>query len=580
MIEDSELDIIATSEAKFNALRAAARLQRSIIEARRSPIGLYKLCFSRNDGGDIYLKWFHEEWNQIFMNERNFLIEGSRGLTKTTFVTACILWMIGRNPNLRITWLSSNDSQASKRLRATRKHLKENKLYKAIFPGIVISKDKEDANTVDMLTVERDAVLTDPTVEAKGVLSTGTGSRIDVLVLDDIVDQRNALLYPNMRPMVLNKLQSDWMQTVDQAQGRIFAIFNTWHAEDAHCWLIANTRWLYKRYAHGKSGDPYHSIFEELFPRERLKELRRNEGPINYARGRLCKRQTEDTVAITSEQFVPYNRGLLTDERLMVARCFIIIDPSSGKKLEKGKLDFTGVCIMLYVSIQDEEDPSRQIGFMVFIPEAYQVKLKTRQQAHHVKQLIRQWDPEAVLIEAEGLANLHEYLLDDQFVNPEIIIPIHTKSRSKGQRLLGVSALFYPDEGHKPIVYWHPRTIEEPPSKGAVVLPDGYVADIERTAKSQIVNFPMEHDDAMDAVIHGLDYIRTWIAPEGIDFVPKVEMESVIIGLANERKQTRKQKREAARAEKAKEAELEIPPNPEDWPCMPAIDELLAQLKR
>jgi hypothetical protein len=311
-----------------------------------------------------------------------------------------------------------------------------------------------------------------------------------------------------------------------------------------------------------------------------LKALRRQEGPVNYARGRLCKRVTEDTVAITPSQFIPYSKRLLTEERLLTARCIVIADPSSGKKLDKGKLDYTGICIMLYVPVMDEEDPTKQLGYMIFVPEGYQIKIKTRQQANHIKQLIRQWDPEAVLVEAEGLANLHEYLIDDPNVNPEIIIPVHTKSRSKGQRLLGVSALFYPDEGSKPIIYWHPKVIEEPPSKAQLILPDGTLCDIERTGMSQIVNFPMAHDDVMDAIVHGLDYIRTWMAPEGVDFVPKVQMEPTIIGLAAKRKQSRKERREAARKAKLTTEEQELPPNPEDWPCMPPMDELLEQLQR
>lgn len=557
------------SQLQLDALRAAARLQKTIEEAQLSPLGLYRMCFSANDGGPLFIKWFHEEWNTIFMTERNFLIEGARGLTKTTFVTACVLWMIGRNPNVRITWLSSNDKQASKRLRATRRHIEENKLYQACFPQICISKAKEDSNTTDTLTVERDAVLVDPTIEAKGVLSSGVGSRIDVLILDDIVDQRNALLYPNMRPMVLNKLQSDWMQTVDQRYGRIIAIFNTWHREDAHEWLKANTGWKHKKYCHGKPGDPYHSLFPELFPRDRLIALRRAEGPINYARGRLCRALTDETVAIMPSQFLAYNRRLLTKQVLETASAVVVIDPASGKLLDKGKLDYSGVCVLLYSPVEEVlANGTRHVkGYHIFVPECYQVNLRRRQLIVLVKQLIRQWRPERVLIEAEGLADFHTPLLEDQSVDPEIILPVTSRSRSKGQRLLGVSSLFYPPEGHAPIIYFHPKVIEDPPSKDKVVLLDGTVAVIERTAKMQIVNFPTDHDDAMDTLVYGLDFIRSHMAPDGIDFLPQVSLEPVTISRASA------ERKAAARAEA--DSKVQLPPNPADWPFMPAMDELL-----
>ena len=514
---------MATVEDDLSAqLWLASKIQEGIDEALKSPLGLYKLCFRTSSGKPVIINWMHEEWNQILLRERNALIEGARGLTKTTFMTAFALWLIGHNPNIRITWLSSNDRQASKRLRAVRTIIQENKLYQATFPHIRISKKKDDANTVSLLTVERDAPLPDATVEAVGVLSAGTGSRSDVLLLDDIVDERNALLYPALRPKVLSKLQSDWMQILDQEYGRIIAIYNTWHESDAHAWLETHTNWLHRTYAHGKEGDPYFSVFPELFTPERLKQLRIQEGPVHYARARLCRRLNDETVAILPQQLPPYTKEILTKERLVTARAFLSIDPASGKKLQEGKLDNLGICVGLLWEGLLQSIPKEIRGYLIAIVAAFQTKLGIPDQVQLVKMLYKQWHPEALVVEAEGLADLHQWLWADGSIPPDLILPMTTGNLSKGQRLLSVTPFLRPSESGHHVVFFHPRTLKAHPERTQLVLQNGTVAELEHCLRYQLVNFPTEKDDAMDAFTQLLRYIRIHHLPDLLEAGPGI----------------------------------------------------------
>lgn len=880
---------------ELGQLRLAAKLVSDINGAAKSPLGLYSLCACDDQGADIIVKPFHREWNQLVLENRFVLIEASRGTTKTSFAIFFALWMIGKNPNIRIKWLGPDDRNAQKRLRTIRDYITGSKLYQATFPHIVL--DKKSPNNIGSLTVVRDIKTPELTVEAKGVLSAGTGDRADLIILDDVcvlegtevitrrglipieqvipgdyvrnhigrwsrvgethcrtvptvlqirgamvggtvtvtpshpvysasqdraagsdiepaefvpahelanteykhwlaspvcrepdepldlkalwadvklpgnargrhkgieracptehpdfwwmvglwiaeghleckpsgtgcgyhisfashqkeeqirsrlvdianrllnrkahvyrvtavsqarrtvfsdkefylflkqfkpgapnkecpwwiydlptpclkqlllgmwqgdgspgargtfrlsttsralavqirelltrfgvtaslprgawnklskhalydvhisrtfsaaildepredgptwtriendallrpvrsveelhgefkvynltMDQgeesyqspgltshncsyRNTILNPALREQVKNKLQGDWLPTLDPRRGRVLGIFTPWHHDDANAELIRTTNWVYKKYAHGLPGDPYHSIFEELFPREKLMQLRKEEGDLHYARGRLCQALTKDTVAIMAEHLRVYSARELTVDKLNRAICVYAIDPSSGKDLAKAKLDFMGNCILLFVPRLDG-DPWRELSpYEIFVPECFQVKLSTREQVELIRRMSKQWRPDWVVIEAEGMQNLHEWLWEEPWINPEQVTPITSGGLSKGQRLMQVTPLLEPPEECPPIVYFHPEVVNPTPAPFELALPGGPYEAL-RNLRHQALNFPTQHDDTLDSAVHGMRFIKQWVIPEVIGEITLIQ---------------------------------------------------------
>jgi hypothetical protein len=417
---------------------------------------------------------------------------------------------MGKDPDVRIKWICANSPDARKRLRAIRKYVTDSELYHHVFPNIRL--DKKEPNNESMLTLVRNTKTLEPTIEARGVLTTATGASTDILIMDDICDHRNSLQFPKLRPQVLHKLQSDWLQSIrDHRRGRILGIYNTWHAEDAHSWLEENTNWAHKTYAHGKPGDPFHSICPEIQPPAFLRQKRLDEGPINYARGRLCRKLTEDTALVLPEQLIPYNPTNLTADKLARAVAIVSVDPASGKEIQKGRPDFDGFAVGLFVPALDPRPD--QANYEVFIPLAYQTRLTTRLQVQHIKQLIQQWKPEVTLIEAQGLQNLHEWLWQDKHINTEQIIPITVGATGKGQRLMSCTPFLAPPEGPPPRRDFHPNAISSHPTPIILRLPEGDRPEALCTFRHQVINFPTDHDDVLDAVTQLLRYIRTYLVP-------------------------------------------------------------------
>ena len=509
-------DIVA-DQLFLKQAQLAARLLTGIEEARASPLGLYKLLFSADDGGPVIIKDFHHEWNQAYMDPRSCLIEASRGLTKTSYIQAAALWSIGNNPNIRIKWVGPNDGNAQKRLRVISQHIKgeRSQLFGMVFPECQLDRRRDAPNNTEMLTVERDMITSELTVEAKGILSSGTGDRCDLMVLDDAADYKNTLLHPATRAKTVDKLKSDWLPTLAKG-GKIVSIHTPWHDEDINAYLKKATNWRYIRHAHGKPNDPYYSIFPELFSPERLRELHAEEGDIHYARGRLCKAVSGDTAAILPEHLAPYDASILTPSILEQAIAILIIDPSSGKQLHKGKLDYTGVAVLLFYPM-----PGRNPPYMIFVPEAYQIRIPTPRQVELIVYLMQKWGCTKVLIEQAGMQNLHEWLAENQAViPPSAIWPVTTGNVPKGQRLIEVSNFFQQgDITGEPCLYFHPRVVDPQPQEFLLECAN-WAQPALRSFRHQVLSFPTQHDDVMDAVVHGLRHIKQHYIPELMDGEP------------------------------------------------------------
>jgi hypothetical protein len=551
--------------------RLTAKITAMIEDARQCPLGLYRLCCSDDEGDEVIIKGFHEEWDKMFMDYQYTLIEAARGTSKTSFAIFCVLWAIGANPNIRIKWLGPNDENAKKRKRVIAEYIRESEMYQKVFPGIKL--DKDEPNNAFMLTVVRDARTPEPTLEAKGILSTGVGDRCELLICDDVVDMKNALLNPAMRPQVINKFLGDWLPTLNPKTGKILCIFTPYHEEDLNSYLKKRTqvnkrnraitkdgkrpkvgpprpnRWVYKKFAHGKPGDPYFSIFPELFSRERLREIHLDEGDLHYSRSRLCQALTKDTVAIMPEQLVSYDRSILTNDKLRRAIVVLSFDPSSGRRLHKGKLDYVGVGVLMFVP-RCALDPAGSPPYEVFIPEAYQIKLPTRLQVKLIIGLDSQWGSEDILIESQGMQNLHEWLWEFTAIDPEKVFPINVGNTPKGQRLMAISPFFQVPEGTPPRVYFHPRVIDTHPQPFIVHLPDGTGQEALRTLRHQILSFPTENDDVLDVLTQGLQFIKTHLVPKYVDQEPRdgqqIEAVEVIIGKSSKQQDPFMEGRQAA----------------------------------
>ena len=193
----------------------------------------HEYCFRNDDGTFRYQPQLHREWNMIWdMGPSRFLIEAPREHSKTTQASQRVIYELGRNTNLRIKVVSAGDDIAGAILGSVAENLEKNTYIHQVFPDLI--PDKSRGWTQHKLFVRRSMVgLKDPSVECLSVLSTATGGRADIILFDDIVDQRNTIQQPAMRPMIRSSFFDVWLNILEP-DGKAWILGTRWHEDDLY----------------------------------------------------------------------------------------------------------------------------------------------------------------------------------------------------------------------------------------------------------------------------------------------------------------------------------------------------------
>jgi len=499
------------SEDLYTHLQAGAQLQKQIEDARKNPLVFYKLCFSDDRGEPVSITWFHKEWSEVATGPyKHALICAPRGSTKTTFWAQVLpLWFLGHNQDLRIGIVCGNEQNASKRLIAIRSVIQNNPLYKLIFPHVQLDDDAKNDGL--NLSLKRSRQGKDFTIEARGVLSDGTGDRKDLLIFDDVCNYKNTILEPATKPKVTSKVQGDWLNTLNPRDGKAWCIHTPWATDDANDTLRKNNqgKWYYKRYYHGTKANPYQSMFPQLFSEEWLREKHLEIGTLEFARAYWTTLKDGMTQVVRSEWLHTYQGTELTEDTINDGILLISIDPSGGKNSQQKHInaDYVGVSVQLVKPNPDGTNTNTP--FRVYILDAYQIKLSTAQAVCHIARLYQKWQPDTVLVEAQGLADLHMWLQDKA---PHIPVEPVPANQSKQTRLESITPLL---EDPRQLVRFNHRIIATSPPPYQVYIPEPNPEQVqaERELRKQLLNFPTKHDDILDATVQGLRYIRQVVIP-------------------------------------------------------------------
>lgn len=274
---------------------------------------------------------FQEQAQYVLTTYRYVIIEWPREHGKTEQIIGRIVFELGRAPWLRIVIVCANNIEAKKRIAAIGQYIQSYRVQR-IFPWLMPAQKGEwSTNALFVQRFTQEAVVAisagditakeayrggymviskDPSVEARGILGAGTGSRGDLVVYDDPCDFANTIGRPAMRSLVISAYTDNWEQVVTKVGGRQWYLGTPWAEDDLLAYMksiaveVDSPRdkeeppeeWRHFRRATGR-GQKYGEI-EPLWPERigivQLNAALRKIGPTSYARAYQLKAVSDE----------------------------------------------------------------------------------------------------------------------------------------------------------------------------------------------------------------------------------------------------------------------------------------------
>ncbi len=242
---------------------------------------------------NVKQQWFHKEWQKLISENKYTLIGAPRGHAKSVALIARVIWEIGNNHDIRVKFVGSADEKAREILGLVANLVKESEEVRNVFPDLIIDTDKGDRK--EAFFVKRKIAQRDPTCQASGVFSTGAGGRADLLVFDDVVDPKNAIVNPAMREQVISVVTTTWLPLLSSV-GKAVWIATPYHMMDcthhfknspSNSWKVWWIPAIRQEEAYDKFGD---KIFESILDKQGniVKDLITGEIKVKPVMSKIC----------------------------------------------------------------------------------------------------------------------------------------------------------------------------------------------------------------------------------------------------------------------------------------------------
>jgi len=250
--------------------------------------------------------WFHAEWYDTIQDRavKSGLIIAPRNSAKSTcWAKVAVLWLLGRNPDLRIVIVSRTSTLAKTNMRFVRLNIESNDKVREVFPyrvinGRVYGLEPSSPWGEDQLTVKNDRADGAPSIYAVGLGGSISGIRADIIIVDDLIDQNNV-----MTESQREKIDTFWDTVVTPTLnpgGRIFAVGTRYHAKDFYSRLLEDpmfedNTFMFPaieldeegEYKLGEDGEPI-SYWPERWRIEELLRMKERMGTLAFNSQYMC----------------------------------------------------------------------------------------------------------------------------------------------------------------------------------------------------------------------------------------------------------------------------------------------------
>lgn len=224
---------IADLSPKQRAALAQAAI-RDIKRSREDPNAFIEFIGRAPGGKPVKQGKIHREWQKHLSENQYAIIRAPVGLGKSSQLRWRILWELGRNPNLRIAIVSiSKEGNPKKFLDSIKAEITGNERLHQVFPNLRPQQTPRHWAGFS-ITVERsDTSSADPSIQLFGLNGKILGSRLDLVVMDDLHNAENTLTEAS-RDKIFKWVSGEVTSRGPQdGSVRIWCIGHRWHKRDA-----------------------------------------------------------------------------------------------------------------------------------------------------------------------------------------------------------------------------------------------------------------------------------------------------------------------------------------------------------
>jgi predicted phage terminase large subunit-like protein len=385
-------------------------------------------------------------------------------------------WFMGRFPDKKIIQASANTGNAKVFGRKV-KAIMESDIYKQIFPGVTLSKDSKGSG----------AFATNQGGEyfALGIDSGVAGKGAHLLICDDIVNEQDA---KTGNPKAFDAAWT-WFQTGPlqrlQPGGAIVMIATRWSKADP----IGKVQRAMRL---DSNADKYESIefaaldgngesnFPEYWPTKDLLEKKNNMLPVFWNAQYMQNPTAAENSIVPRIWWRPWEQ-MNQDGDYVTPECFFTLMVLDTAQSIKKRANPTA-CTVWGVFRFDDPTKEREENHIILL-YTYKKKLEFGNLKIKVKELIKEWEPDAVLIEAKSSGPALRSELAEAGIYTEGVVP--KPGEDKATRIYSISDVVSSGYCH-------------------------YVPTLENEeAIQELADFPgAENDDVADTMAYAIRHIR------------------------------------------------------------------------
>ncbi len=370
--------------------------------------------------------------------DRRLLLMAFRGSGKSTLVGLFCAWWLAREPDARILVLAADQALAGKMVATVRRILRRHPLCRHLLPQAA------ETWAADRFTVQRQAVLRDPSMLAQGIGGNITGARAELIICDDVEVAGNCDT-PAKREELRERLAETEFVLVPG--GSILFVGTPHCAESLYRPPAEGEAYLgsYRRLVVPIQDAAGRSAWQQRFPAPAIAALRERVGPRAFARQMMLQAVAEDAARLDPGLLIRYAEEpeyreaggrpqlWLLGRRLQSGGGFW--DPAFGRAPGKGVGGDGSVLAATYADGEGNHYLHR-LAWLTHDPDS-RVDPAT-QQCQAVAALARDLLLPVVRVETNGLGRFLPALLRRELAraNAACTVLEHSSRRAKAERIL------------------------------------------------------------------------------------------------------------------------------------------------